>query len=166
MPSSNLRGETPFHCDYQGRRRGFRTTSHLKQHKLSHTDGKAFQCDYQGCKKGFNTKSYFNQHKTIHTGTKPLQCTYEGCRKTFMYWSSVYVHKRLHITAKPFDCKGGSVWKHNLTLISAQSINLRRHIFKSSIHLKKVRGSCMQLKTANKFIGMYSRFAGSLLFLN
>ncbi|XP_053324282.1 zinc finger protein 236 [Spea bombifrons] len=98
LESTDDQSRRAYRCEYCNK--GFKKSSHLKQHVRSHTGEKPYKCTM--CGRGFVSSGVLKSHEKTHTGVKAYSCTI--CNAAFTTNGSLTRHMSTHISMKPYKC--------------------------------------------------------------
>ncbi|XP_069885029.1 zinc finger protein 236 isoform X1 [Dipodomys merriami] len=98
LEDSEDQSRRTYRCDYCNK--GFKKSSHLKQHVRSHTGEKPYKCKL--CGRGFVSSGVLKSHEKTHTGVKAFSCSI--CSASFTTNGSLTRHMATHMSMKPYKC--------------------------------------------------------------
>lgn len=94
-------------CPFEGC--GYQAGSYteLRNHKLSHGEGKRFPCEHPGCTYSASSSGNLKRHVFRHTGEKPFPCPVAGCSYRAREKSDLKKHARVHLKREGGGGGGG-----------------------------------------------------------
>ncbi|KAM7126021.1 zinc finger protein 236 isoform 3-T3 [Molossus nigricans] len=98
LEDSEDQSRRAYRCDYC--HKGFKKSSHLKQHVRSHTGERPYRCAL--CGRGFVSSGVLKSHEKTHTGVKAFRCSV--CSAAFTTNGSLTRHMATHLSLKPCKC--------------------------------------------------------------